>query len=181
MLIYQLINVSNLHPGVPMKLIKCLLLILVLLATWVPAQADELAKERCADIDQLLRVTGAVAMGKQMATAVTAQLAQNLKKVRPDIPNQVLQVLPQEVGAVFEENMGSLMEAIVPLYAKYFTGTEVKELIRFYSTDLGKKLVDAMPGLMQESMQIGQHWGQSLAPAIERRVKARLAREGVRI
>jgi hypothetical protein len=30
-------------------------------------------------------------------------------------------------------------------------------------------------------MQIGQHWGQSLAPAIERRVKARLAREGVRI
>jgi uncharacterized protein len=164
-----------------MRLKMCLLLLLVALAAWAPAQADELTKERRADIDQLLRVTGAVAIGKQMATAVTAQLAQNLKKMCPDIPNEVLQVLPQEVGAVFEENLGSLMEAVVPLYTKYFTGVEVKELIGFYSTDLGKRLVGAMPGLMQEGMQVGQRWGQSLAPAIERRVKARLAREGVSI
>ncbi len=164
-----------------MRLKKCLLLLLVALAAWAPAQADELTKERRADIDQLLRVTGAVALGKQMATPVTAQLAQNLKKMCPDIPNEVLQVLPQEVGAVFEENLGSLMEAVVPLYTKYFTGAEVKELIGFYSTDLGKRLVGAMPGLMQEGMQVGQRWGQSLAPASERRVKARLAREGVSI
>jgi uncharacterized protein len=138
-----------------MRLKMCLLLLLVALAAWAPAQADELTKERRADIDQLLRVTGAVAIGKQMATAVTAQLAQNLKKMCPDIPNEVLQVLPQEVGAVFEENLGSLMEAVVPLYTKYFTGAEVKELIGFYSTDLGKRLVGAMPGLMQEGMQVG--------------------------
>ena len=70
-----------------MRLKKCLLLLLVALAAWAPAQADELTKERHADIAQLPRVTGAVAMGKQMATAVTAQLAQNLNTTQGILPS----------------------------------------------------------------------------------------------
>jgi hypothetical protein len=54
-------------------------------------------------------------------------------------------------------------------------------MIRFYSTDLGKKTIRVMPALMQESMAAGQQWGQALGPQIEERVKARLKKEGVAI
>jgi hypothetical protein len=31
-------------------------------------------------------------------------------------------------------------------------------MIAFYSTELGQKAISAMPGLMSESMVIGQKW-----------------------
>jgi uncharacterized protein len=93
----------------------------------------------------------------------------------------VLSILPTEVAAIFDENIGTLKEEMIPLYHKYFTGAEVKEMIRFYSTDLGQKTIKVMPNLMQEGMAVGQRWGQSLGPKINQRVVARLRQRGVKI
>lgn len=147
----------------------------------LPAKGEELSPEKRADIERLLDMTGAMALSTQMANAVTAQLFQVIKKARPDIPAKVLDALPAEVQATFEANMDSFKEAIIPIYHKHFSGSEIKEIIQFYSTDLGKKTVRLMPVLMQESMLAGQRWGQSLGPEIDRRIKARLKGEGAKI
>jgi hypothetical protein len=51
-------------------------------------------------------------------------------------------------------------------------------LMRFYSSPLGQKTIQAMPLLMNESMQVGQQWGQALGPEIQTRIRARLKKEG---
>jgi hypothetical protein len=112
---------------------------------------------------------------------MVAQLTQVIKKARPEIPQKTLDVLPGEVAAVIDANSAAFKEIMFPIYHKYFTGAEIKEMIRFYSTDLGKKTIRVMPALMQESMAAGQQWGQALGPQIEERVKARLKKEGVAI
>lgn len=158
-----------------------LVLLMLLVTSFNPARADELTTEKRADIEQLLAMTGAVSLGKQMAGAVVANLSQNLKKARPDIPQNVIDLLPTEVMAVFEENIGSLVEVVIPIYHTHFTGAEVKELIRFYSTETGQKIIKVLPGLMQESMTAGQRWGQALAPLVNQRITDKLRREGVKI
>lgn len=160
---------------------QALLVILALCVIHVPANADELTQEKRADIERLLAMTNALAMGKQMAAMVVTNLTQALQKARPDIPQAALNVLPAEVAAVFDENMGSLKEEIIPIYHKYFTAAELKEMIRFYSTDLGQKAIRVMPALMQEGMAAGQRWGQSLGPKIEQRVAGKLRQQGVKI
>lgn len=153
--------------------------LLVLLTAWsTPSFCDELSPAKRADIEQLLKMTGALAAGKQMSNAMVTQLTQVLRKVRPDIPDRVLDVLPEEVDAVISDNIGDLTELIVGLYHKHFTGDEVKEMIRFYSTPLGKKTIEVMPVLMTESFQAGQQWGQTLGPAVQARIQARLKKEG---
>jgi len=99
-------------------------------------------------------------------------------KARPDIPQRVLDVLPQEVDAVIMDNMVTFKDMIIPLYGKYYTGAEVKEMIRFYSTPLGKKTIETMPAIIAEGYQLGQRWGQGLGPGIQARVQARLKKEG---
>lgn len=145
----------------------------------VSAKAQDLSPERRADIEQLLRMTGAVSIGKQMGASVATQMTQLLKKVRPDIPDAVLQALPEEVMGAIDENIGGLINEMVPLYARHFSEAEVKGLIAFYSTDLGKKVISGMPLLMHESMEAGQRWGESMGPTIQRRIKARFKRQGV--
>ena len=147
----------------------------------VPACADPLTTEKRADIEKLLNMTNALALSQQMATATVRSMMQSLKQARPDIPEKVLNMLPGEVEAVFSENMGSFKEAMIPIYDKHFTDPELKELIRFYATPLGTKLIATMPALMQDGMVAGQRWGMSLGPKINQRITTKLKKEGVKI
>jgi hypothetical protein len=143
--------------------------------------ADDLSPQKRADIERLLEMTGATKIGKQMTVVLAAHMAQSLKQSHPEIPQKALDVLPEEVGAVFEAHIGTFLAAIIPVYHRYFTAEEIKGMIGFYSTDLGKKAISAMPGLMSESMVISQQWGQTLEPVISERVRARLKKEGIEL
>ncbi|MDR2209268.1 MAG: DUF2059 domain-containing protein [Azoarcus sp.] len=164
-----------------MKFCKALIVLFALSIAYIPAKAEELTPEKRADIEQLLTMTGALSLGKQMSDMVVSNMIQTLKEVRPDIPEKALNVLPAEIAAVFDENMGALMELTIPLYHKYFTAAEVKEMIRFYSTDLGKKTIRLMPALMQEAMVVGQQWGKSFAPQLNQRIMEKLKQQGINL
>lgn len=160
-----------------MTMARAALLVLVL-ALPAPGYSDDLSAEKSADIERLLEMTGALAIGQQMSAAVVGQMTQALRHTRPDMPQRVLDVLADEVNAVIGENLAGLKDLMIPLYHKHFTRSEIEEMIRFYSTGLGQKVIRVMPMLVSESMQAGQQWGQTLSPLIEQRIKARLKSEG---
>jgi uncharacterized protein len=163
-----------------MKFIRYLFTALAAASFALPSlAAEELTREKRADIERLLEMTGALSLSKQMAAMAAGQMAQLLKKSRPDIPQKALDALPEEIGFVFEANMGSFKEVVIPVYHKYFTADEMKEMIRFYSTPLGQKTVKVLPSLMSETMVAGQKWGEGLGPEIGQRIKARMKKEGV--
>ena len=153
--------------------------LLVLLGLFSTASfGDELSPAKQADIKKLLEMTGSLAVGKQMSTVVVQQMTQMLRKARPDIPERVLGVIPEEVNGVIDENMNTFEQLVVSIYHKHFTHDEVKEMTRFYATPLGQKTIRVMPTLMNESLQAGQQWGQSLGPTLRDRIQARLKKEG---
>jgi uncharacterized protein len=158
-----------------------ILLALALFAFASSAFAEALTDQKRADIDRLMQMTGARAIGQQMSTAMVGQMTQMLRQARPDIPQEVLDVLPEEVNAVISESMDDFINAVIPVYHKYFTASEIKEMIAFYGTPLGQKTIRVMPALVGESMQLGQQWGESMGPLIEQRIRARCKKEGYAI
>lgn len=164
-----------------MQFHRLFLVFMALCISCTSARAEDLTRDKRADIERLLAMTGSLALGKQMASAITVNLAQNLKQARPDIPDKVLDLLPAEVIATFDENMDSLKEEMIPLYHRHFSAAEIKGLINFYSTDLGQKAIRTMPVLLQEGMVVGQRWGQSLGPKIKQRIAANLKQQGVKL
>ena len=62
---------------------------------------------------------------------------------------------------------------------KYFTHDDIKGLLSFYQTELGKKTIKVLPQIVQHSWKAGQLWGQSLAPLIQERLKKRFKEEGI--
>lgn len=59
--------------------------------------------------------------------------------------------LPQAVNfQTYIEN------SVYPLYDKFFTVDELKDLINFYKTPTGKKVIDTMPLLYKESAELAQ-------------------------
>ena len=69
----------------------------------------------------------------------------------------------------------SLIDEIVPIYQKHLDQRTVNELIVFYQSPTGKKLVASTPTITKESMKTGQSWGQKMAKAAIAELKAKAA------
>jgi hypothetical protein len=162
---------------------KRLAFVLLTLFLWVaPLQAEEtLTPQKHADIERLFAMTGALDLGKQFAAVFIAEYTKSLKKMRPDIPDNLINILPGEVLYVIDANMQSFKDELIPIYHNHFTHDEIRGLIDFYSTELGQKAIRTMPQMMQDGMVAGERWGQTLVPQVEQRIRDRFRREGVAI
>ncbi len=95
-------------------------------------------------------------------------LLPSLKASAPDVPPEFWDEFMKEVDP------NELVNLTVPIYMRHFTEHEIQEMIRFYRTPTGQKLVQKQPQVMQESMQAGQLWAQGLAQRVlERSMQSR--------
>ena len=128
--------------------------------TAAPAKIDP-AKEK--DIRALLELTGAAKLGAM----IVDQMLDPMRKMQPNLPAEFWTDLKKEMRP--EE----LIDLVVPIYDKQLTGPEIKDLIKFYQTPTGKKLVRVMPQLTQDSMVVGKQWGAQLGARIMKRIQER--------
>ena len=56
-----------------------------------------------------------------------------------------------------------LVEIYVPIYKKYLTLADLKQIVAFYESPVGKKLAAATPSMTSEGMQAGQQLGMEIA------------------
>lgn len=56
-----------------------------------------------------------------------------------------------------------LVEIYVPIYKKHLTLADLKQIVAFYESPVGKKLAAATPSMTSEGMQAGQQLGMEIA------------------
>ncbi len=62
-------------------------------------------------------------------------------------------------------NIDEVIQALVPLYDKYFTSEDLDGFIQFYSSTNGKKLVQNIPLIMKESIEVSAKYFEEHMPA----------------
>ena len=131
---------------------KLTLLALLTIFLWVPITHAEMSKEKRQEVEKMLRLTGMEKLIGQMKT----QMISSLKTQMPQVP--------EVFWNKFQEKMdiGELIEKIIPVYDKYYTVDDLKAVNAFYESTIGQKLISTVPQVMQETMKIGQEWGQRI-------------------
>ncbi len=56
-----------------------------------------------------------------------------------------------ELKTVFD--MQGIMQELMPIYDKYYSADELKEIIAFYKTPAGQKMIEVTPKIMSEFLQ----------------------------
>lgn len=113
------------------------------------------------NIKKLLELSGSGKVGAQVGQSMIANFKKNYSNVPEEFWNEVSK----------EFNSEAIIELIIPIYDKYYSESDIKELIVFYGSPIGKKLIATMPLVVQESMQVGQTWGKELAYKIVAKMK----------
>lgn len=79
------------------------------------------------------------------------------KTFRERIPNPSPKQIEALDGMVddIDVPLDEMVNAIIPIYQRHLTKADIDELIRFYSSPVGQKLLREQPQILQEGMQAG--------------------------
>jgi hypothetical protein len=155
------------------------LCVCLLLATGVASAATEMEPRLRKKIEQLMELTGARSVGEQISEAVTDQMVRAMTHASPETPARVFEIVAESSRQILQERSQELFDRLVPLYALYYDESDLDVLIAFYSTPTGRKVIETMPELMRDSMQIGSQWGQSIVPLLQDAIRRRLSQENI--
>lgn len=112
-------------------------------------------------IRELMNVTGAGKLGVQLLN----NLITTYKRDIPSVPEEFWDQFMKEV------NPNELTELVIPIYSKYFTEEEISQIVQFYKTPIGRKMVERLPLIMQDSYRVGADWGQKIGEKVAESLK----------
>jgi len=88
--------------------------------------------------------------------------------------NEVAVVVAQALNGR-EKEIG---EGMAKIYATEFTEQELKDLVTFYKSPLGQKLLSSEPKAIQSSMGYMNQWAQSFAQIVNGQFRAEMRKRG---
>ncbi|MEH2144632.1 DUF2059 domain-containing protein [Nostoc sp.] len=118
--------------------------------------------EKTNNINKLLEITGAKNLSRQNIT----QLLINVKSEYPQVPQKFWDTFAAEL------KIDDMVNELIPIYNKYFTNEEIKQMIAFYQTPLGQKTITVIPQISQESTAIGTRYGRVAAERALKKLEA---------
>ena len=130
----------------------------------LPARGESPAAAPAESKADLIRRLMAVSGSDTVGTQIMKQLLDTFRVQMPEVPGQFWDEFEKEMDPK------QMVEMIVPIYDRHFVEQDLRDLIAFYETPTGRKLVSALPQITAESMAIGMEWGKTTAERIVKRL-----------
>jgi len=127
----------------------------------VPAQQTAVDPKKLAAIHELLELTGASNLSKQVLLNIT----EALKQSRPEVDPHTWDRLAEKMDTK------ELEELIIGVYDRHFTTDDLRATIAFYKSPSGQRILKELPAVMSESMALGQNWGREKAAELNRELQ----------
>ena len=159
-----------------------LLIILLLAMTWSSSVAiaetvptTEAGKVREAELLVRLSLTDRVMTNvqdnytNQLGAVLTAQ----------EVPAEdAARLIDEEMQDLADSEHQRLLDALVPIYRRYYTADEIHQLLSFYQTEVARKSIRVSGMIAAEGQQFVRLWNENFEQELLERVKARLREAG---
>jgi len=126
---------------------------------------------------EILTMKNASAMYAQAVPSVVEQtktsLLQSNLNYQKDL-NEVAVIVAQSLAGR-EKEIG---DGMAKVYADAFTEQELKDLVAFYKSPLGAKLLTAEPQAIQASIAYMRQWGQAFSQVVTAQFRAEMHKRG---
>ena len=114
---------------------------------------------------------------KILLPLILQQLKPAIAQGRPEVEKDFDAIVPQMLEGM-NARSEEFVEAVAAIYARNFEPAELREVTAFYKGTVGQKMLDRMPSITQDSLAMGQKFGQAIAQDMRTRMIEELRKRG---
>lgn len=108
------------------------------------------------DIRTMMEISNSIGQAEIIMEYMIGQY----KTMLPDVPADYWELFLEEIDYEY------FIELLTPIYKKYYTQEEIQDIIAFYESPTGQKMIEVQPMISQDSMIAGEEWGMILVEQI---------------
>ncbi len=125
----------------------------------------------------LVVAKGGTAMFEPLIPGVIESAKNTFVPTNPQLVPQLNQVAA-ELRKEYEPKKDEIVNEVAVIYAQHFTEQELKDLIGFYRTPLGRKLLAQEPIALDQSLKAAQAWAVRFSDEVIERFKVEMKKKG---
>ena len=160
--------------AVPMRAV---MIALILAAVAVPASAQRPSDLSLKLAKEIATLKGATHLFDPIVPGVIEQAKNVLAQTNPLLLKDLNEVAAK-LREFYAKRTSELNDKIVGLYATQFTESELKTLVVFYKTPLGKKVINEEPRILDQTMREAQDWANKLSQEVLIRFREEMKKKG---
>lgn len=155
------------------------LLLILSLAACAPAPTpQELEAANRRDLQRLVQISLTERLRPQLEASYRQQ-ATTLLPADPPPSETAILIVSEEIDAVLDLKLADLDDRLAAVFAAYFSPDEIRQLLAFHESEVGRKSMAVSTAMAGESRGAIQEWSQEFEQALFKRLTDRLAAEGI--
>jgi uncharacterized protein len=141
------------------------------------ASAQPVSDDALAAARELMTVMRATDQFKALLPNVVQAMKPAVVQGRPDVEKDFDVIIPVLLDGM-NVRVEELANELATVYARNFTAAEMRQITAFYRSAVGQRFVEKMPAVAQQSLPVGQAWGQKVAAELQGRIAEELRKRG---
>jgi len=126
---------------------------------------------------ELVELKGGNAMFDPVIVSVVEQTKGALLQTNPQLAKDLNDVATQ-LRNEFSPRRTELMNQAAKLYAQRFSEQELKDILAFYKTPVGRKMIVQEPQVLDDTFNFVQQWSPRVGEEVMNRFRAEMKKKG---
>lgn len=126
---------------------------------------------------QLVTVTGATTLFSPLVAGVVEQSKLLYLQQNPMLQKDLNEIAAQ-MRTELQPRFAEVEDEVARQYATHFTEQELKDILAFYESPTGKKMLVEQPKVVNNSMQFAQNWANKLSTEVTAKMRDELKKRG---
>ncbi len=147
------------------------------LPSGTPARAQAPTPAAVAVAKELVVMRGGMAMFDPLIPGVIESAKNSFLPTHPQLAQQLDQVAVA-LRKEYEPKRNEILDELSKIYAQHFTEQELKEIVTFYKSPLGKKLITQEPVVIDDSLKATQAWAAQFSDQVLERFRVEMKKKG---
>jgi hypothetical protein len=156
----------------------CFMLLAIAASAETAAPAESVpTKQEVLQILEVMQIKARVSLMMQgVGTQARLSAEQSLKEKIPDATPQELAKVDEAADAMIKQlPINEMMAAMVPIYQKHLTKSDLQGMKVFFSSRVGQKLLREQPAMMSEAMKAATEIAQSRMGELNQNLDTRVS------
>ena len=126
---------------------------------------------------ELVALKGGATMFDPLVPGVIESAKNSLLPTNPQLQRPLNEVAAQLLKE-YDPKRAEILNEVAKVYAQRFTEPELKEIVAFYKTPIGKKMITEEPIALDQSLKMAQTWATRFSDEVLERFRAEMKKKG---